>query len=250
MGKGWSLSVSLISKHFGKLGDSLAEAIASFDPETATEVDRDRLADKLREFAGKLAQARRSFEKEQKEADDLRALIANDEKAAEVLIQKFEAGQLDEETLNAFADELEINKARLPQEEAEAKDAKELVEALEKLFKTVEKQLADFDAHAKKAINALKMAQADKERQELRQQQQSELRNLKSGLSGTSTALGALSKKAEKLKTEAEAARIIADSGQKDVDRSNAVEEARKIAAGTAPKATSAVDRLRNMSKQ
>ena len=36
MGKGWSLSVSLISKHFGKLGDTLAEAIASFDPETAT----------------------------------------------------------------------------------------------------------------------------------------------------------------------------------------------------------------------
>lgn len=249
MSNGWSLSMSLISKHFGKLGDSLAEAIASFDPETATQVDRDRLAEQLRGFATKLAEARRKFDKEQKEADELRVLIANDEKAAEILIGKFEAGQIDEATLNMFADELESNKARLPQEEAEANDAKELVTALEDLFRTIEKQLADFDTNAKKAINDLNRAKAEKERQELRQQNQEQLRALKTGLSGSSTALGALAKKAEKERVAADAAKIVADSGQKDVDKSNAVEEARKIAAGTSTQTMSAVDRLRGLSK-
>lgn len=249
MSKGWKLSVALVSKHFGKLGDALAEAIANFDPETATEVDRDRLADQLRSFAVKLAEARRKFDKEQKEAVELRELIANDEKAAEILIQKFESGDIDEATLNMFADELEANKARLPLEESEANDAKELVDALEELFKTVEKQLADFDANAKKAISELNRAKAEKERQELRQQNQEQLRAMKTGLGSTSTALGALGKRAEKIRVEADAARIMADSGQKEVDKSNAVEEARKIAAGTSTKTVSAVDRLRGLSK-
>ena len=52
---GWGLTARLISKHFGVLGDKISEAIANFDPETATEADRDRLADTLRQTAQKLA---------------------------------------------------------------------------------------------------------------------------------------------------------------------------------------------------
>ena len=47
----WGLTARLINKHFGALGDKIAEAIAGFDPETATEADRDRLAATLREAA-------------------------------------------------------------------------------------------------------------------------------------------------------------------------------------------------------
>ena len=55
------LTARLISKHFGALGDRVSEAIANFDPETATEADRDRLADSLRLTAQKLAAARGAF---------------------------------------------------------------------------------------------------------------------------------------------------------------------------------------------
>ena len=48
---GCGLTARRISKHFGALGDRVSEAIANFDPETATEADRDRLADSLRSTA-------------------------------------------------------------------------------------------------------------------------------------------------------------------------------------------------------
>jgi hypothetical protein len=139
-------------------------------------------------------------------------------------------------------------KARLPGEEQDAADAKELVDTLQGILATIEKKLADFDSNAKKALRAIEQARADQERESLRLQSQEELRSLKSGLGATSTALGALNKKAEKLRVAADAAAIEADIGQKPLDRQNAVEEARRIAAGAAaPAAESAAERLRRL---
>lgn len=245
---GWKLSAALLIKQISALGDTVAQALATFDPETATEVDRDNLVAKLREVATKLAEARRKYEAEKKEADDLSALIAQDEKAAAVLITKFEAGQLDEETLNEFANNLEDMKARLPAEQQDVTDAKDLVETLQSILDTIEKKLADFESNAKKALRAIEQAKADQERQQLRLQNQEELRALKTGLGSTSTALGALNKKAAQLRIDADATAIQADIGQKPIDRLNAVEEARRIASGAAtPVAESAADRLRRM---
>lgn len=245
---GWKLTAALLVKQISALGDSVATALAGFDPETATEVDRDNLKSKLHEVALKLAEARRKYQAEKDEADALAAQIAQDEAAAAVLIAKFEAGQLDEAILTEFANNLETMKARLPGEEQDAKDAKELVDTLQEILNTIEKNLADFDAAAKKALQAIEQAKADKEREELRQQNQAQLTAMKSGLGGASTALGALNKKAAELRVEADAAATITAIGQKPIDRANAVEEARRIAAGTAtPAAESAADRLRRL---
>jgi myosin heavy subunit len=245
---GWKLSAALFVKQIHALGDTVASALASFDPETATEVDRDNLKAKLRDIATKLAEARRKYDFEKKEADDLAAQIALDEKTAAILIAKFEAGQVDEATLNEFANNLEAMKARLPSEQQDATDAKELVDTLEGILKTIEQKLSDFDANAQKALRAIAQAKADKERETLRLQGQEEMRQLKSGLGSTSTALGALNKKAAQLRVQADATAIQADIGQKPLDRQNAVEEARRIAAGTAaPAAESAADRLRRL---
>lgn len=245
---GWKLSAALFVKQISALGDTVAQALASFDPETATEVDRDNLVAKLRDVATKLAEARRKHDAEKKEATDLAAQIAQDEAAAAVLITKFEAGQIDEATLMEFADNLEAMKARLPSEQQDAADAKELVDTLQDILSTIEKKLADFDANAKKALQAIAQAKADKERQDLRLQHQEELRSMKAGLGSTSTALGALHKKAEQLRVQADASAIQADIGQKPLDRQNAVEDARRIAAGaTAPAAESAAERLRRL---
>jgi hypothetical protein len=245
---GWKLSAALFWKQISVLGDSAAQALASFDPETATEVDRDNLVAKLREIATKLAESRRKHDAEKQEADTLAAQIAQDEKAAVVLLAKFEAGDIDEDTLTEFANNLEDMKARLPGEQQDASDAKELVDTLQSILGTIEKKLADFDTNAKKALRAIEQARAEQERQSLRLQSQDELRSLKSGLGSSSTALGALNKKAEKLRVAADAAAIEADIGQKPLDRQNAVEEARRIAAGgSSPAAESAADRLRRL---
>lgn len=245
---GWKLSAALIGKQLGNLGNTIAESLAAFDPETATEVDRDNLKDKLREVATRLAEARRDLAREKKEAADLGELIAKDEKAAEVLIAKFEKGDIDEATLNEFAANLEDMKARLPQESQEAVEAQELVDTLQSVLDTIEQRLADFDRHAKAALTAIAQAKAEKERQALRLEQQQEIAKLKTGLGGASTALGALAKKADRLRVEADATKIVADIGQKPVDRNNAIAEARRIAAGDAPAGgESAVERLRRL---
>lgn len=245
---GWKLASALFVKQISALGNSVAQALASFDPETATEVDRDNLKAKLREVAVELAGARRKYDVEKKEADDLAAQIARDEAAAAVLIAKFESGAVDEATLNEFANNLEDMKARLPGEQQDVADAKELVDTLQSIINDVEKKLNDFEANAQKALRAIAQAKADEQRQQLRLQQQEELAALKSGMGSTSTAIGALNAKAEKMRVQADAARIQADIGQKPLDRQNAVEEARRIAAGTnAPAAESAADRLRRM---
>lgn len=245
---GWKLTSALLVKQIGALGNSIAQALASFDPETATEVDRDNLKAKLREVAVELAGARRKYDAEKKEADDLVAEIARHERAAEVLITKFEAGQVEEAVLNEFANNLENLKARLPGEQQDVVDAKELVDTLQSIIDDVEKKLADFEANAQKALRAIAQAKADQQRQQLRLQQQEDLRVLKSGMGSTSTAIGALNAKAEKMRIQADATRIEADIGQKPLDRQNAVAEALRIADGTnAPAAESAADRLRRM---
>lgn len=248
---GWKLTAALFMKQISVLGDTVAQALASFDPETATEVDRDNLRAKLREIATRLAEGRQKHAAEKSEADDLAAQIARDEAAAAVLIGKFDAGLIDEETLTEFANNLEAMKARLPAEQQDVTDAKELVDTLQSILDSVEKKLSDFDANAQKALRAIAQAKADQEREQLRMQSQEELRSLKAGLGSSSTALGALNAKAQKMRVGADAARIQADIGQKPLDRANAVEEARRIAAGTnAPAGESAADRLRRLTSK
>lgn len=245
---GWKLTAALLTKQLSALGNRVAQGLASFDPETATEVDRDNLKSDLRELSVKLAEGRNKYNIEKKEADDLTAQIAQDEKAAAVLIAKFDEGKIDEATLTEFANNMEAMKARLPDEQQDVTDAKELVDTYQTLLDAAEQKLTAYDANAKKVLRAIEQAQADQERQQLRLQQQEDLRVLKAGLGSTSTAMGALNAKAEKLRIQADATRIQADIGQKPVDRMNAVEEARRIANGTAtPAAESAADRLRRL---
>jgi chromosome segregation ATPase len=248
---GWKLSAALIVKQVSAFGDTVAQALVSFDPETATEVDRENLQKHLREAATKLASARHEYDGVKKTADALEAQIAQDTKAAAVLISKLEAKEIDESTLTEFADNLEDMKARLPVAQQDVKDAQELVDTVQGIVNTIEKKLADFDAAAKKALRGIAQAQANQERENLRLQNQQELRDLQSGVGGTSTALGALTRKAEKLQVQADATAIQANIGQKPLDRANAIDEARRIAAGTAtPVAESAADRLRRLAGQ
>ncbi|MDD1607055.1 MAG: hypothetical protein LUQ18_00825, partial [Methylococcaceae bacterium] len=60
---------SLLGRLFGaqvdQAGESLVGALVAFDPETATEVDRDALAEKIQNVARKFAAAKHDYDKEQ-----------------------------------------------------------------------------------------------------------------------------------------------------------------------------------------
>lgn len=241
----FNLTGRLIAKHFMGLGDKLAQAIASFDPETATEADRDRLQANLREVAIKLEEARTSFNKENQDVVSLKSLIENDEKALEVLAQRLAEGTITEAAVNLFCDELEANKSRLPQEEQEANDAKEYLSQVQQILDGITQQLSEFDAHAKKAAQMLAQAKAQKDLQQMRIDRQAELTGLGS-LKSSSSALDALTKKANKLSNEASGLKTVADIQQKPLDQKAELDAIR--ASVTAPPVMSASDRLKALS--
>ncbi len=244
---GWGLTARLVSKHFGVLGNRISEAIANFDPETATEADRDRLAETLRETAQLLASARSSFEKEHNDVVSLQNLIANDERATEKLAERLAAGTIAEATVTMFCDELEANKSRLPQEVQEEADAKAYMDELQKIVDALSKQLAEFDAQAKKALQALAAAKAQKELQELRMERQSQLAGL-TGMQGNSTALSALTRRAQAVSNEAAGMRIVADIGQKPLDQQAELEAIRKSVSEPDTGAETTLERLKRLS--
>ena len=244
---GWSLTARLISKHFGVLGDKLSETIANFDPETATEADRDRLQSTLRETAQKLAAARASFNKEHQDVVNLQNLIANDQKATETLMARLQAGTISEATVTLFCDELEANKAKLPTEQQQEADAKQYADELQQIMDALSKQLADFDSAAKKALQTLATAQAQKDLQEMRMERQSELDGLK-GLGGQSTALSALTRRAQTVSNQAAGLKIVADIGQKPIDQAAEIDAIRKSVAKADTANETALDRLKRLS--
>ncbi len=245
--KGWGLTARLITKHFGVLGDKISEAIANFDPETATEADRDRLAETLRETAQKLAAARADYDKEHQDVVKLRSLIETDEKAFDTLAARLAAGTISEATVNMFCDELETNKARLPVEMQEEADAEEYMKELQAVVEALSKQLMEFDAAAKKALKALASANAQRDLQELRAERQQQLASI-GGLKGRSTALDALSRRAQKVSNEAEGLKIVANLNQKPLDQQAELDAIRKSVAQADTAGETALERLKRLS--
>ena len=244
---GWGLTARLVSRHFGALGDKVSEAIANFDPETATQADRDRIQETLRQTAQKLAAARASFDKEHADVVQLQTLIANDGKASETLATRLQAGTISESAVTLFCDELEANKARLPGEVQEEVDAKAYVTELQQIVDAFSKQLAEFDSAAKKAIQTLAAAQAQRSLQETRAEQQSELQGLR-GLGGHSTALEALTRRAQAASTEAAGLKIVADINQKPIDQAAEVDAIRRSVSQGSTAGESTLDRLKRLS--
>lgn len=224
---GWGLTGRLIAKHFGALGDKVSEAIANFDPETATQADRDHLQEVLQTTAQKLAAARTAFDKEHADVVNLRTLLATDEKAAATLADRLKAGTISEATVTVFCDELEANKAKLPGEVQEEADAKAFMDELQQLVDAFAKQLADFDGVAKKALQQVASANAQLDLQRLREQNQNELNSLRS-LGGHSTALDALTRRAQSVSNQAAGMKIVADIGQKPLDQAAEIDAIRK----------------------
>ena len=229
------------------MGDKISEAIANFDPETATEADRDNLADSLRQAAQKLAAARATFEKERGDVTRLRNLIENDEKAFDVLAARLQAGTMSEATVNLFCDELESNKTRLPVEMQEEADAQEYMNELQKIVDALSQQLSEFDAQSKKALKSLAAANAQRDLQELRAERQQQLTDL-GGLKTKSSALDALSRRAQKVANEAEGLKIIADINQKPLDQKAELDAIRKSVSSADTTGETALERLKRLS--
>lgn len=244
---GWNLFAKLAGKQVSAIGDRAAQALAAFDPESATEVDREALQAHVTEIAHKLAAARQGQNEAQTAYDALKNLVDSDTQAAGKLLEKHEAGTVSDSMLKNFTDELEQNQKKLTGLKQALDDASELVATCQEMLDMGSKKLETFDETARKLTADLAQAKANKDREEMRQANQAELTSMKNGLNNASSGLGALSNAVKAAQVDAETAKTMTGIGQKPLDVRNDVEEARRLAASDSAAPESAADRLRRL---
>jgi hypothetical protein len=242
---------SLLGRLFGaqvnQAGESLVSALVSFDPETATQVDRDALVEKIQQVAEKFAAAKHDYDKEQNDVVVKKAQINEYLATLDVMVGQLERQEITQAVFDEFCVGIEEAQEQLVQEELEAAEAKAVKDELEESLKVLTQQMNDFDRITSKALRDVKLAESQVEKEKLKAQRQDELSNLKKGLGAESTAVRKLQEIAQKAKIEAEATKTVREIAQKpasqDEKMAAIMAQAKQATASAAPP-ISAADRV------
>jgi len=208
----------------------------------------------LDQVSVQMAKAEKLWHKEQKDVEDLTKSISEKLEEANKTNKAMVAGSTNFELkgklevhLGKLIDEIEVEKARLIEEEAESKQASDDFE----MYKEVVTSAAQRLASAKKNLGSKKAELARLEGQERRnkdrEQQQKELMGIKDKVDSMGTMLGSLDKQIEKKRLEATASQIRVDalkSAQIDGDGSVDPEVAAIIGKSHSAPKLSVSDRL------
>jgi DNA repair exonuclease SbcCD ATPase subunit len=189
------------------------EALVRWDPKAATEAELRTMEQHLDGLGRQVAEARASFNQEQKEADEIQALSAQRMAAAEQLQRQAEA-ETDPARKASLEKSLETIVAMMeqmaPDIEREARDAKDAAEFLTLL----EKSYADAGAKLKAARSDLSRAERDmgraEQQREMAEKQAEAARQaagLTSSTSGLNVALKAMQDAAARNLADADAAK-------------------------------------------
>jgi hypothetical protein len=204
---------SLLGRLFGaqvdQAGESLVGALVAFDPETATEVDRDALEEKIQGVARKFAEAKQDYDKEQNDVVVKQAQINEYLGSLDVMVGQLERQEISQGVFDDFYAGIEEAQVQLVQEQEEAAEAKAVKDELDDILKILTSQLNDFDKITSKALRDVKLAESQVEKEKLKADRQAELANLKKGIGAESTAVRKLQEIAKKAKIEAEAAKTV-----------------------------------------
>lgn len=244
-------TLSLLGRLFGaqvnQAGESLVSALVAFDPETATQVDRDALADKIQEVARQFAAAKQDYDKEQHDVVVQQAQINQYLATLDIMVGQLERQEISEAAFNDFYAGIEEAQAKLPQEIEEAAEAKAVKDELDDILKILTQQLNSFDQVTSKALRDVKLAQSQVEKEKLKAERHAELSNLKSGLGAESTAVRKLQEIAKKAKIEAEAAKTVREitaKPQSQAEKMEAMMAQAKQAGAPAVSTMSAAERV------
>jgi hypothetical protein len=242
---------SLLGRLFGaqvnQAGESLVGALVSFDPETATQVDRDALADKIQEVARKFAAAKQDYDKEQNDVVVKQNQINEYLATLDVMVGQLERQEIPQTVFDDFFAGIEESQAQLAQEQEEATEAKAVKDELDEILKILTQQLNDFDRVTSKALRDVKLAESQVEKEKLKADRQAELANLKNGMGAESTAVKKLQEIAKKAKIDAEAAKTVREitaKPQTQEEKMAALVAQAKQASAPAASTISAADRV------
>ncbi len=200
------------------------EALVRWDPKSATEAELRTMEQHLDDLGRQVAEARAVYDREQREADAIKALSAQRMAAAEHLQSQL-AGESDPARQAALTKSLETIVAMLeemaPEIERETKDAVDAQQFLEML----EKSYADAGAKLKSARAELVRAQRDMGRAEQQRdmaERQAEAARRAAGLAQTTSGLTV-------------ALKAMQDSAAKDLAAAEAANAKAKLLTPTAP---------------
>jgi hypothetical protein len=234
---------SLLGRLFGAqvdhAGDSLVGALVAFDPETATEVDRDALHEKIQNVAKKFAAAKQDYDKEQNDVVVKQAQINEYLASLDVMVAQLERQEISQGVFDDFYAGIEEAQVQLVQEQEEAAEAKAVKDELDDILKILTSQLNDFDKITSKALRDVKLAESQLEKEQLKADRQNELANLKKGIGAESTAVRKLQEIANKAKIDAEAAKTVREITAKPQSQEEKMAEIMAKAKQNAAPATS-----------
>ncbi len=243
-------------KNFGgekvkETGRSIVQALAAWDPETASAAEIKQMEDNLDKLTRQVADARASYEKEQKEADAIQALYEQRMKAAELLQGKLaaaanEAAAKIESALGSLVGELEEMQPDIEREIREAVEAKEFMNELEEIAKAAAQKLKTARQTLDKAKKDMQMAKVREERANEQAERGARLAGLRSETDQLGSALSAMQKSAEQANSRAEAARMKAKllSSEKEGGEDPLIAEAMREADGGESRPDTIADRL------
>ncbi len=238
-----------------KVGQSIVQILASWDPETSSKVELEQMEKRLNKLVQEVAEARQVYRKEKEEADAINKLYTQRLKAAEILQQKLEADPGNNQIDSALAElvsELEEMQSEIEVEEQEAVEAKEYMEELEEVAKLSANKLKTAKKALSKAVQDMKRAKVREERAEEKAERSSRLAGLRDETDQLGSALSAMKKNAEESTAKAEAANMKAKllSHSKADESNDLIAAAMKEASGGAKTSTSISDRLSALKKK
>ncbi|MDP2902864.1 MAG: hypothetical protein Q8N96_07110 [Methylovulum sp.] len=223
------------------LSNLLGEAIVRFDPEGATEAAIAEIEEKFDKLNLAFSTAKKSWEKENKEAEAIVSLYNQRLAAAEHLQAMPEKA----DALNQLVTILEDMQADVEREKLEAQDARQYMDELEGLVKQYAEKLKSARHTVEQAKKAMQRAEFLKERAE----EKAQAAKMANGLSGSSSSLSSaidhMSKLAGQSLSEADAATRKASLLQPTQAEDNPdIKAAMAAVSGKSPASTSIQDRL------
>lgn len=248
-------------KNFGKqkvqqTGQSIVQILATWDPDTSSAAEIQQMEERLDKLTQQVAQAKQTYQKEQKEADVIEALYEQRLKAAEILQARLSEGGENsaqvEKALTDLVNELESMQPDIEREMEEAGEAKAFMEELEEVAKVAAEKLRN-------GHKTLEAAKRDMARSKIREQRAKEktehaamLAGLRNETDQLGSALAAMRKETEKSNAKAEAmnlkTRLLAPTKEEKAD--SLIAEAMAQASGGSPKPSNIADRLAALKKK
>jgi len=212
---GFSNLFGIFKKNVANAGEAFEDAIINFDPDTASEVDIDKMQHALDELLREVATQDIEYIREQKEADEIVVLYNKRIEAIEHVQTQLDNPEIDEgrkQALESALDKglcsLEEMEPDVEREKQEAVDAKELLDDLSQQAKDLSILMKDYRKQVTAAKTAVKKNEAEAERSKRQADKAAVASGIKQKTQKFGKAVEAMNKKAEESKVTASAAKM------------------------------------------